>query len=70
MRLISDDPRNADVLFPYINGDDLNSSPSQTANRWVINFFDWPLEKAEKYPKCLQIVRERVKPERDRLIGQ
>jgi hypothetical protein len=70
MRLISDDPRNADVLFPYINGDDLNSSPSQTANRWVINFFDWPLEKAEKYPECLQIVRERVKPERDRLIGR
>jgi hypothetical protein len=64
--LIERNPRNRDVLFPYINGHDLNSTPDQTASRWVINFRDWPLERAEQYPECLAIVRERVKPERDR----
>ena len=65
-RLIERDPRNADVLFPYLNGEDLNSSPTQSPSRWVINFFDWPLARAETYPDCLAIVREKVKPERER----
>ena len=43
------DLRNRDVLFPYLNGEDLNSSPNQLASRWVINFHDWPLESAEAY---------------------
>jgi hypothetical protein len=63
-RLIEKDPRNKDVLFPYLNGEDLNSRPDQSASRWVINFFDWPLEKAQEYPDCLRIVEEKVKPER------
>ena len=42
---ISADPKNAEVLFPYLNGDDLNSSPEQKPSRWVINFFDWPLDR-------------------------
>jgi hypothetical protein len=40
--LIRKDPRNKDVLFPYLNGQDLNTHPEQQAVRWVINFFDWP----------------------------
>ena len=62
--LIDKDPRNADVLFPYLNGEDLNQRPDQSPSRWVINFFDWDLEQAEQYPDCMAIVRERVKPER------
>ena len=42
---IEKDPQNAEVLFPYLNGEDLNSSPEQKASRWVINFFDWPLDR-------------------------
>lgn len=64
--LIVRDPRNAGVLFPYLNGEDLNSRPDQSPSRWVINFFDWPLEKAEQYPDCMAIVREKVYPERQR----
>lgn len=66
-RLIDKDPRNAEVLQPYLNGKDLNTHPEQKASRWVINFRDWPLEKAEEYPDLIKIVRERVKPERDKL---
>lgn len=64
--LIAKDTRNKDVLFPYLNGEDLNSRPDQSPSRWVINFFDWPLEKAEAYPDCMAIVQEKVKPERQR----
>ena len=40
--------RNREVLFPYLNGQDLNSRPDQSASRWVINFFDWPLERTAR----------------------
>lgn len=42
---IDRDPKNAEVLFPYLNGEDLNSDPEQRASRWVINFWDWPLAR-------------------------
>ena len=62
--LIDKDPRNADVLFPYLGGEDLNQSSTQTAPRWIINFVDWPEEKARQYADCFSIVEEKVKPER------
>jgi hypothetical protein len=46
--LIDKDLRNRDVLFPYLNGEDLNSRPDQSPSRWVINFFDWPLRRGAK----------------------
>ena len=36
------------MLFPYLNGEDLNSRPDQSPSRWVINFFDWPLRRGAK----------------------
>jgi hypothetical protein len=62
--LLAEDSRNADVLFPYLNGQDVNSNPSCSASRWVINFHDWPEERAETYPACYSQVRQMVKPER------
>jgi hypothetical protein len=64
--LIEQDARNRDVLDPYLNGEDLNSSPTQEPSRWVINFRDWPLERASNFPEILAIVEEHVKPERDK----
>jgi hypothetical protein len=78
-KLIEKNPKNKDVLFPYLNGEDLNSSSDQSPSRWVINFKDWPLDAdhddpkqpkgkpyAVDYPDCLKIVEEKVKPERTR----
>ncbi len=62
--LIAKDPKNKDVLFPYLNGDDLNNSPEQKPSRWVINFFDWSEEKAKTYPDCYKIIERLVMPER------
>ncbi|RME43290.1 MAG: ATP phosphoribosyltransferase regulatory subunit, partial [Deltaproteobacteria bacterium] len=66
LAMIERDPKNRDVLFPYLNGKDLNSHPEQKPNRWVINFWDWPEEKAREYEAPYRIVLDKVKPERQR----
>jgi len=48
MRLIEKNAKNKDVLFPYLNGEDLNTNHDQAPSRWVINFFDWPLARMNK----------------------
>ncbi|QHE76132.1 Eco57I restriction-modification methylase domain-containing protein [Hydrogenophaga sp. PBL-H3] len=63
--LIQRAPRSRDILFPYINGEDLLDRFDQTASRWVINFGDRSLDEAAKYAECMSIVVANVKPERD-----
>ena len=65
-RMLDSDPKNAEVIFPYINGDDLNSDSEQRPSRWVINFWDWPEERAQEYELPWQWIEERVRPERQR----
>jgi hypothetical protein len=64
--LIEKDSRNREVLFPYLNGEDLNSRPDQSPRRWVINFHDWPIERAMEYSDCFRLVEEKVRPEREK----
>jgi len=64
--LIRRDPRNAEAIQPYVIGKDLNQRPDCSASRHIINFRDWPLDRAETYPDLIDIVRRLVKPERDR----
>ncbi len=66
-QFIAIDAKNGDCLYPYLNGQDLNSDPEQRPSRFVICFQDWPLEKAMLYPALVQILTERVKPERDQV---
>lgn len=61
---IAEDERNRDVLFPYLNGEDLNSRPDTSASRWVIDFNDRSQECATRYPLVFQRVEQRVRPER------
>lgn len=74
--LIVSNSRNADVLFPMPNGEDILTQADHSASRWVINFFDWPLDRdsapsgyvgpvAAEYPECLRIVEDKVLPERN-----
>lgn len=46
--LIARDSKNAEVLYQYLIGEDLNSHPKQKPSRWVINFWDWPLDREAK----------------------
>ncbi|MBB4931104.1 hypothetical protein F4561_001924 [Lipingzhangella halophila] len=63
-KMIENDKRNKDVIFPYLNGQDLNSRPDCSAGRWVINFGDWDRRKAEAYADPYNQVVKLVKPER------
>ena len=44
-RLIEEDPRNQEVVFPYIGGEEVNSSPTHAHHRYVINFRDFPMRR-------------------------
>ena len=44
-RLIAESPRNQDVIFPYIGGDEVNARPTHVHHRYVINFRDYPLRR-------------------------
>ncbi len=63
---IAADPLNADVLFPYLNGEDLNSRPDSSASRWVIDFNDWPEDRAAAFRIPYAHIENCVKPERQR----
>ncbi|MDN3935681.1 N-6 DNA methylase [Arthrobacter sp. YD4] len=56
--------KNAEVLHPYLNGEDVNSRPDCSASRWAIDFDHAPLETAETYALPMHRVREEVLPER------
>ena len=46
-RLIAENPRNREAIFPYVGGEEVNTSPTHAHHRYVINFRDWPLRRAD-----------------------
>lgn len=46
--LIKKNDKNKEVLFPFLNGSDLNTNPDQSPSRWVINFSNWPMTRYDK----------------------
>jgi methylase of polypeptide subunit release factors len=63
-QLRSVSPRNAEVIFPLINGQELNNQPDQLPGREIINFRDWPIERARQFEEPFGIVEATVQPER------
>ena len=64
-RLIDSDPRNRDVIFPYIGGEEVNTSPTHAHHRYVINFGERSEDVCRKgWPDLMAIVEDRVKPAR------
>lgn len=61
-QLIEADSRNQKVIFPVINGQEINNEPEQTPRRSIINFFNWEIAHAKNYELPFQIVEEKVKP--------
>jgi hypothetical protein len=67
-KILTSNPAYSKVLSPYLIGDDLNTSINQSPSRWVINFYDWQKDKAEKeYPICFERIQRLVFPERQLL---
>ncbi len=46
-RLLADNPHNKDAIFPYIGGEEVNTSPAHAHHRYVINFHDYPLRRGD-----------------------
>jgi hypothetical protein len=46
-RLIATNPRNAERIFPYLGGEEVNTSPTHRHHRYIINFEDFPLNRKE-----------------------
>ncbi|AFY92463.1 type IIL restriction-modification enzyme MmeI [Chamaesiphon minutus] len=62
--LIERNSRNKNIIFPYIGGEEVNSSPNHTHNRYVINFGEMTEDEASEWPDLMSIVEIKVKPER------
>jgi hypothetical protein len=65
-RLIEKDPRNAERIFPYIGGEEVNNDPKQEHHRYVIDFGEKnEAEVRASWPELIETVERLVKPQRD-----
>ncbi|GAA4560994.1 Eco57I restriction-modification methylase domain-containing protein [Planotetraspora kaengkrachanensis] len=62
--MIARDSRNAEVVFPYLNGQDLNSRPDLSGSRWVVDFRERSANEARGWPDVWAWVERCVKPDR------
>lgn len=44
-QLIERYPRNAERIYPYLGGDEINTDPRHSHRRWIIDFDDFPLRR-------------------------
>ncbi len=66
--LIAASPASESRIFPYLGGEEINSSPNQLPRRFVIYLSDLREEsQLQAWPELTEIVRKKVKPERDAL---
>ncbi|MCP9883343.1 N-6 DNA methylase [Cyanobium sp. Alchichica 3B3-8F6] len=64
-QLIAENPKNAEVIFPYIGGEEVNSSPTHAHHRYVVNFGERSEDECwREWPELMAIVERKVKPAR------
>lgn len=63
--LLSEAPASADVVRPFMGGEEVLTDPLQRPHRWVIHFGARSLDEARAYPRALAIVEQRVRPFRE-----
>ena len=64
-RLIAENPKNAEVIFPYIGGEEINESPDHSHHRYVIDFRDRSEDECRStWPQLINLLGAKVKPER------
>jgi len=64
-RLLATNPTNADVIFPYIGGEEVNDTPSHSYHRYAIDFRDRSEEECRsQWPDLMDILERKVKPQR------
>ncbi len=58
-------PKNQEIIRPFLEGNDLVGNPYVGLNNWIIDFNDMSIEDASEYVEPFAWVRSQVKPERD-----
>lgn len=61
LALRAHDPRYELVVKRFVNGAVLNESPTHKSQRWVIDFADWPRDRASTYAEPFHLLEERVR---------
>ena len=54
-RLIAKDSRNAERIFPYLGGEEVNNDARQSHRRWCIDFADFPLRREPSSKSWLKL---------------
>jgi hypothetical protein len=62
--ILARDPRSRERVFPYLGGEEVNTSPRQLHRRYIIDFGELTEAEARSYPDLFAIVEARVRPER------
>ena len=64
-RLVEKDPRNQEVVFPYIGGQEVNTSPTHAHHRYVFNFGEETEDACrQRWPALMEIAEAKVRPAR------
>lgn len=69
-RLVAGNPRNQQKIFPYIGGDEVNTSPTHAHHRYIINLSDLDEAEARRWPDLMAIVEKKVRPEREASLAK
>ena len=62
-------PEWADLVRPFIGGEEINNEPDHRHHRYVIDFDAMTLQEASRYPDLLRIVEQKVRPSRQASEG-
>jgi len=68
--MLKSDPKNAEVIQPFLTSDDINQSPDGQPTRYIINFANMSAEEASQFKAPFERVTLLVKPVRDKLTRQ
>jgi len=62
-RLIAKNPKNAEVIFPYIGGEEVNDTPTHEHHRYTIDFRDRGEQECRaQWPELMELLEIKVKP--------
>lgn len=67
LEILTLEPESAEVMFPALNGDELNNIPNQVPKRFAVNFHDWAEERAAAFELPFAWIKKWVFPERSKL---
>jgi hypothetical protein len=68
--LLESDARNAEVVKPFINADDLVNTHNHTFSRWTLDFGDMEESAARSYARPYEYARRHVRSYRERLANK